>query len=192
VFHISDVHTAVFKAAVAFGDITVRRGFISALVRVNNRLVRIADTHLDNKYPGDAEEASIAIQQAQAAELLKFFRNSPQPVIIAGDFNSDAIAGSEGSGPDNTDTAKNIVLAGYDDSWAAAHPTEPGPTWPLFLEDQNPPPPFFIAFTPIERIDLIFSKGLEVMSSAQIGAGLTYPAAASDHVGVVSAFEIPR
>ncbi len=187
-FHLSDVHAHVYKAALTFGDITVRRGFISALARADNKLFRIANTHLETQYPGG--EAAAEIQKLQAAELLNFMRNSPQPVILAGDFNADAIFGKDGLGPDNTDTVSFIEAAGYDDSWAEANSPAPGPTWPLFLEDQNPPPPFFVQTAPWERIDLIFSKGLEVVSSTQVGEGLTFPAAASDHVGVMSTFQL--
>ncbi len=186
-FQVSDVHVHVYKAALTFGDFTVRRGFISALARVNNKLFRIAGTHLENKYPG--VEVSAAIQRLQASELLNFMRNSPQPVILSGDFNADAILGAGGPGPDNTDTVSFVESGGYADSWAAANPANPGATWPLFLEDQTPPD-FFLTTTPWERIDLIFFKGLEVGSSVQIGAGLTFPDAASDHIGVLTTFRL--
>ncbi len=189
-FHLSDVHVHVYHAALTFGELTVRRGFISALARVDNKLFRIADTHLENKFPG--VEASAAIQKLQASELLNFMRNSPQPVILSGDFNADAILGTGGSGPDNTDTVSFIESGGYADSWAVANPGDPGPTWPLYLEDHNPPPPFLVPATPYERIDLIFFRKLEVESSVQIGAGLTYPASASDHTGVMATFQLER
>lgn len=187
-FHISDVHTHVYQAMIAFGPITVPRGFISALVRVNNQLFRIANTHLETAYPGVPEAA--AIQELQAGELLDFMRNSAVPVVLAGDYNADAILGVNGDGPDNTETAAFIESAGYQDSWAAANPLDPGATWPLFLEDQMGA--FFLKATPWERIDLIFSKGLEVVSSIQVGAGLTYPDAPSDHVGVMTTFQLGK
>jgi endonuclease/exonuclease/phosphatase family metal-dependent hydrolase len=189
-FHLSDVHGHIYKAAITFGDITVRRGFVSALARVNNKLFRIANTHLETPYPG--VEAAAVIQKLQASELLNFMRNSGKPVILAGDYNADAILGKTGPGPDNTDIAAFIQAAGYADTWAVANPSAPGATWPLYLEDQNPPPPFFVSATPWERIDLIFSKGLEVVSSAQVGEGLTFPAAASDHTGVMTTFRLER
>jgi endonuclease/exonuclease/phosphatase family metal-dependent hydrolase len=189
-FLLSDVQVHVYKAAITFGDFTVRRGFISALARVNNKLFRIANTHLENKYPG--VEAAAVIQRLQASELLNFMRHSPQPVILSGDFNADAILGDQGPGPDNTATVSFILAAGYADSWAVANPSAPGATWPLFLEDQNPPAFFFAPATPWERIDLIFFKGLEVTSSVLVGEGLTFPAAASDHAGVVTAFQLGR
>lgn len=189
-FQLSDVHVHIYHAALTFGEFTVRRGFISALARVNNKLFRIADTHLENKYSG--VEASAAIQRLQASELLHFMRNSPQPVILSGDFNADAIHGAEGPGPDNTDTVSFIESGGYADSWAVANPANPGATWPLFLEDQTPPDFFLFPTTPFERIDLIFFRGLQVVTSVQAGEGLTYPDAASDHVGVLTTFQLGR
>ena len=82
------------------------------------------------------------------------------PVVIAGDFNSDAILGIGGTGPDNTPAAILIEAAGYADTWTVAG-SGPGPTWPLYLEDLYPPP-FFAPSSPFERIDLIFSQGLSV------------------------------
>lgn len=185
-FQISDVHTHIYRAALTFGEFSVRRGFISALVRVDNQIFRIADTHLENQYPG--VEASAVIQKLQASELLNFMRKSAQPVILSGDFNADAILGAGGPGPDNTDTVSFIEASGYADSWAVANPGNPGATWPLFLEDQTPPN-FFINTTPWERIDLNFFKKLKVVSSVQIGAGLSYPDSASDHLGVLTTFQ---
>jgi endonuclease/exonuclease/phosphatase family metal-dependent hydrolase len=190
VFQLSDVHVHVYKAALTFGEFTARRGFISAMARVNNKLFRIAGTHLENKFP--EIETSAAIQKLQASELLNFLQNSPGPVILSGDYNADAIYGAAGPGPDNTDTVSFIEADGYSDSWAAANPLALGATWPLFLEDQPEPPPFFLTTTPWERIDLIFFKGLEVVSSAQVGAGLTFPDSASDHTGVMTAFQFER
>jgi endonuclease/exonuclease/phosphatase family metal-dependent hydrolase len=185
-FHLSDVHTHVYQAALTFGPFTARRGFISALVRVDNKLFRIADTHLENKFPG--VEASATIQKLQAGELIAFMANSPEPVILSGDYNADAILGDAGPGPDNTDTVAFIESSGYADSWAVANPSAAGASWPLFLEDQAPPDFFLFPTTPWERIDLIFFKGLEVVASVQIGAGLTYPDSASDHTGVMTTF----
>ena len=183
---ISDVHTYVYKAALTFGELTVKRGFISALARVKTQVFRIADTHLENNFP--EIEAAATIQKLQATELMNFMRNCPQPVILSGDFNADAIQGVNGPGPDNTGTVAFIEANGYSDSWAAANAGDAGATWPLFLEDKTPPN-FFVNTTPYERIDLIFFKKLQVASSVQIGAGLGYPNSASDHTGVMTTFQ---
>jgi endonuclease/exonuclease/phosphatase family metal-dependent hydrolase len=185
-FLISDVHTHIYRAALTVGDFTVRRGYITALVRFNNKLFYIADTHLENQWPGIP--ATAVIQHLQASELLEFMRNRVQPVILTGDYNADAIYGTSGPGPDNTDTVAFIESAGYADSWATYNPGSPGATWPLFLEDQTPPN-FFTNTTPWERIDLIFYKSLGVANSVQIGAGQGFPDAASDHVGVMTTFQ---
>jgi endonuclease/exonuclease/phosphatase family metal-dependent hydrolase len=184
-FQLSDVKVHVYSTSLTLGDVTVRRGFISALARVNNQVFRIADTHLENQFPGLESTAGI-IQRLQADELLNFLRNCPQPVVISGDFNADAIYGLNGPGPDNTNTVALIETGGYADSWAAANSPDQGATWPLFLEDQNS---FFVNKTPWERIDLIFSRQLQVVSSVRIGAGFGYPYAASDHAGVMTTFQ---
>jgi endonuclease/exonuclease/phosphatase family metal-dependent hydrolase len=192
-FQVSDVQTNIYKVSLSFGPYTVKRGYITALARVNNRLMRVAATHLENQYaeiPGSA-----MIQQLQAAELMAFLRNSPMPVILAGDFNADAIQGVNGPGPDNTNLVSYIEAGGYADSWAVANGVSTGATWPLFLEDQTSGF-FFKPSTPWERIDLIFSRGgvkvLTTQSSLQIGAGLTYPDSASDHTGVMTTFQLQQ
>lgn len=186
---LSDVQVHVYHASLTVGPLSVRRGFISALARVKNQVFRIAATHLENQFaavPGSAE-----IQKLQATELLSSLRNWPQPVIIAGDFNADAIQGTSGPGPDNTDTVSFIETSGYSDSWAVANSSNTGATWPLFVEDQQQTsyPFYFVNTTPYERIDLIFFNKLHVMSSEEIGAGVGFPNAASDHAGVISTFQ---
>lgn len=183
---LSDVQTHVYTASLSVGDFTSRRGYISALARVNNQVFRIADTHLENQFPGIP--ATAMIQKLQASELLDAMHRWPQPVILAGDFNADAIYGINGPGPDNTDTVAVIEAAGYTDTWAAANSTSSGATWPLWLEDQTTPY-FFVNTTPWERIDLIFSKRLHIVSTIQLGAGLGYTSAASDHTGVLTTFQ---
>src|SRR5262249_51924515 len=113
-------------------------------------------------------------------------RNLPVPVVLAGDFNSDA---NFGSGPDATPSAALIEAAGYADSWKLANPGDAGPTWPLYLEDQTPPA-FFATSSPFERIDLFFSRGLQADSAQRVLApappGL--PSYGSDHAGVIAVF----
>jgi endonuclease/exonuclease/phosphatase family metal-dependent hydrolase len=114
------------------------------------------------------------------------------PVVLAGDFNSDAILSSKGKGPDNTDTAALIQAAGYTDTWTVTG-NGAGPTWPLYAEDQFPPPPFVVPALPYERIDLIFSQGLNVAGVERVispGPNVTqWPYYASDHAGVMATLE---
>ena len=131
------------------------------------------------------------MQLAQASQLIHDLRNSTVPVVLAGDFNSDAIAGIHGSGPDATETAALIQAAGYLDTWTATG-SGPGPTWPFHLEDQYPPP-FFAHSLPFERIDLIFSQGLSVIQVQHIlppgPAANQWPYFGSDHAGVLATLQ---
>lgn len=187
---LSDVHSNVFDAVLTIGGLQAPNGWISAMVHLGNRHFRLAMTHLSGPIPGDP--AATAIQVEQAQQLIYELRNSTVPVVIAGDFNSDAILGTAGPGPDNTQTAALIQSAGYVDSWAAAG-SGTGPTWPFFLEDQFPPP-FFIPSAPYERIDLIFSQGLSLVNVKHVVApgavANQWPWFGSDHAGVLATFQL--
>lgn len=185
-FHLSDLHANTFDAVYSIGGLQIPSGWISVMVHTGNRHFRLVNTHLQNAVPFDPSAA--AVQTAQADQLIHELRNSTVPVVIAGDFNSDAIGGS---GPDNTPTAALILAAGYLDTWTVAG-GGPGPTWPLYLEDHFPPPFFGHAF-PFERIDLIFSQGLSVISVERVlapgPAANIFPFFASDHAGVLAVFQ---
>lgn len=183
--HVSDVHSNTFNAVYSIGPLRAPAGWISAIVHTGNSHFRLLTTHLQTAVPGDS--TSVTVQTAQVDQLLYELRNSTVPVVIAGDFNSDAILGTSGSGPDNTASVATIEAAGYADTWT--NELGPGPTWPLFLED-NPPPQFFVPFTPFERIDLIFSKGLNVANVEHVDAPGPVPTGyGSDHLGVIATFQ---
>jgi endonuclease/exonuclease/phosphatase family metal-dependent hydrolase len=190
-FHLSDVHSSIFEAVYSLGGLQVPSGWISAMVHTGNRHFRLVNTHLQSPVQGDPSAA--AVQMAQADQLIHELRNSTVPVVLAGDFNSDAILGTEGKGPDNTGTAARIVASGYADTGIGLLPT-----WPLYLEDQFPPPsftppPFFKVSQPFERIDLIFSQGLAVVSVERVTApnlrASPLPNFGSDHAGVLAVFQ---
>ena len=72
-----------------------------------------------------------------------------------------------------------------------------GFTWPFYLEDQFPggglPPPFFAESKPFERIDLFFSRGMNIVRADQVIAPArshSMPPFASDHAGVVAVYRI--
>jgi endonuclease/exonuclease/phosphatase family metal-dependent hydrolase len=188
-FHLSDVHASTFDAVYSIGELQAPSGWVSAIVHTGNRHFRLVNTHLQSPVPGDP--TATAVQTAQANQLIHELRNGTVPVVIAGDFNSDAILGAAGPGPDNTATAALIQTAGYVDTWTSAG-SGPGPTWPLYLEDQFPPP-FFAPSLPFERIDLIFSQGLSVIGVEHILApgpvANQWPYFASDHAGVLAVFQ---
>ncbi len=193
-FHLSNVHARTFDAALrTFEDfgLTVTAGWISADVHMGNKQFRFVTTHLESPFSVDAT----AVQVAQAQELIHALRNLTIPVVICGDFNSDAL---HRGFVDDTPTVDLFEPAGYTETWpATTHPSgDPdGRTWPLFLEDQFPAPPFFAPYAPVERIDLFFSKGMEAVSSDQVIVPAPpdplkpfAPPFASDHAGVIAVF----
>ncbi len=152
---------------------------------MRNKHFRLVVTHLESPIPG--VDLATEVQLAQADELIHRLRNVRVPVVLCGDFNSDA---NFGNGPDATDSVAHIEEAGYADSWRIVNPTNPGDTWPLFLEDQQPD--FFVPWIPFERIDLFFSKGIVVISAKQVFAPASSDEMApygSDHVGVITTFQ---
>ncbi len=184
-FHISNTHTHVYDAAFDFQGLVVFQGWISTEVHVGNKHFRLVTTHLESPIPGIPEATDV--QVAQVTELIHSLRNVTVPVVLCGDFNSD---GNFGGGPDTTPSVALIEAAGYADVWMIANPADPGPTWPLFLEDQYPD--FFVPFVPFERIDLFFSQGMQVISAKQVLAPAppgTMPPYGSDHAGVIATFQ---
>lgn len=186
-FHLSNVHSRTFDTAFPFAGLTITAGWISADVHMGNKHFRFVTTHLESPIGGIQEATDV--QVAQAEELIHELRNATIPVVICGDFNSDAL---HGGFVDSTPTVGLIEAAGYAETWPATHSGgDLGLTWPLYLEDQFPAPPFFAASEPFERIDLFFSKDMEAVSSDLVvvpAPGSPMPPFASDHAGVIAVF----
>jgi endonuclease/exonuclease/phosphatase family metal-dependent hydrolase len=184
-FHISDTQTHIYEAAFDFQGLLVVQGWISADVYVGHSHFRLVVTHLMSPVP-DVSEAT-EVQVDQATELINTLGDLTIPVVLCGDFNSDA---EFGNGPDATPSVTLIEEAGYADTWRVANPSDPGYTWPLFLDDQQPPD-FFAPFVPFERIDLFFSRDIQVISAKRILAHAPpgrMPPYGSDHTGVIATF----
>jgi endonuclease/exonuclease/phosphatase family metal-dependent hydrolase len=185
-FHISDTQTHIYDAAFDFQGLLVVQGWISADVRVGNKHFLLVVTHLMS--PVSGEDEATDVQVAQATELIQALQNVTVPIVLCGDFNSDA---NFGNGPDATPSVALIEAAGYADTWKVANPSDPGDTWPLFLQDQLPPD-FFAPFVPFERIDLLFSRDMQVISAKRVLAPAspgTMPSYGSDHAGVIATFQ---
>jgi endonuclease/exonuclease/phosphatase family metal-dependent hydrolase len=185
-FHFSDVHSRLYDAALDFEGLPVYQGWIAANVHMGNSHFRLVVTHLESPIPGVPEATDV--QVAQAGELVRTLRNLTIPVVVCGDFNSDA---NFGNGPDATPSVGLIEAAGYADTWKIANPGDSGNTWPLFLEDQEPPS-FFMPYLPIERIDLFFSQGIQIIGAQEVFAPApsgSMPPYGSDHAGVITTFQ---
>jgi endonuclease/exonuclease/phosphatase family metal-dependent hydrolase len=140
-------------------------------VVANGSKFRFVNTHLQTAIAGIPQAEQV--QRAQTDELLANLILTATPIVLAGDFNSNAEPG-----PEYTGNAQRIVKAGYIDTWKSAHPSDPGYTWPLFGEDQNSGPT-----SPNERIDLIFAGG-----PMQLWFGRTPAVIAADRIGVIQPF----
>lgn len=162
------------------GGLTVPRSWESMQVLLHGKAFRFITTHLEGVIPG--VPASSQLQLAQIAELLTTVP-SDVPVILLGDFNANAEPG-----PDHTGTVELITGAGFKDAWSTLHPNDPGYTWPLFGEDQLRDK----VQLPFERIDLIFGRGLNPISSQRLSCGYIWGQCASDHVGVVATFQFAQ
>ena len=174
---LSNVRSGIYEARIAPvpGFPAAINGWVSVDARIRGNRLRFFDTHLET-----AISPLDDTQVRQGEELIGVLDQSPFPVILAGDFNSDA--SGLGLGPDQTPTAGMIASAGYDDAWTALNAPDQGLTWPLFGEDifiGNPQEK--------ERIDLIFVRDFNVQEIEVTGTEEPFP---SDHAGVVATLEL--
>ncbi len=175
-----------FTNLFSFGGITEVLGWMYVDIDFNGNKARYFNTHLESTSALIPERGQIQVLQGD--ELIVKLNDSTLPVILAGDFNSDA--SPLGIGPDLTPTAGNIADEGYVEVWGALHRSEQGLTWPRYLEDVYPIPTSQVLTAPTERIDLIFEKGL-----TPINIELTRrmnPPLASDHVGVIATLRFSK
>jgi len=189
IFDIDNVQAHRYKAvwqvgSPLLGQFGIPEGWLSADVTVQGVRFRFVATHLESTC-GCASDAQNA-QEAQADELIAWLANSELPVVVAGDFNSNAEPG-----PEQTASIQKFLGAGFVDAWRIANPGDPGLTWPLFLGDPKTAAPL------AERIDLVltrglknigFSRGLPIMSAQR--TGMAPGAFASDHAGLVVKFQV--
>jgi hypothetical protein len=172
------------------GFIDVLRGYVSVKAKVNGRMYRVVNTHLEPFYP--------VVLQAQAEELVNDFANETLPTIFLGDFNTEA--------PTNP-TYQYIVNSGYVDVWTRnllpwnKKGFTSGFTADLlsgvWLDDPND--------TLEKRIDLIFARSNVWHNSKQL-IGPVFAVVVgdkprdmtptglwpSDHAGVIAKLRIPR
>ena len=150
------------------GNITIPRGWTSVDIKFRGKTYRFVNAHTEAFHP--------LVQYAQTAELLQGPANTKFPVIMGGDFNSDA----EASG------ASYLLLtgSGFADTWEIANPLIPGYTWPLFVASPS------IFTPPSERLDLILTRGdigtalADVIGEDPALDTTTSGLRASDHAGV--------
>ena len=176
--------TGVYAAfvPVTLGGVTtgVYQGWSSVDVTVGGRVYRVVATHL-------AGQEVAEIQVAQTRELLALLAGDSRPMLLVGDFNSDAF----GADPTRATATYGLVRdAEFGDSWSAPGREAPGLTCCQQPDLRNPQSTFN------QRIDFIFGRNLpegarpirrEVVGDrpGDRTPGGLWP---SDHGGVVTTF----
>ncbi len=164
------------------GPIDVPRGWASVDVTVAGKSFRFIGTHLED---GTASPLLALVAGAQVSELLAGPAKTDLPVVLAGDFNSNA------DDPSGQSYLAYSVITNYGqftDAWKAIHPEEPGYTWG---PDGILPNPDYVR---TQRIDLVFARGATILGSKVLGAtphdrvGDYWP---SDHAGVSGHVKLP-
>jgi endonuclease/exonuclease/phosphatase family metal-dependent hydrolase len=179
------VYDMLMSFAVPFQEepLTVLRGWESVNVEFRGSRFKFVTTHLESPIP-DPEYIDVTqyIQETQAAQLMEELEDAKLPIILAGDFNSDAEQ-TNNYPSDNTDSFQIIEGYGFTDAWKGLRPNNPGFTWSLY-------PVEGIDFAPFERIDLVFSNGPRAVSIIRTGLMPQNGFFASDHAGVVAVFDL--
>jgi endonuclease/exonuclease/phosphatase family metal-dependent hydrolase len=154
----------------------IYQGYMSADIKAGSETFRLFNTHLASTYVFDPAGL---LQVAQAGELKTALNDATMPVVLCGDFNSNAEPG-----PEQTDTVAMIEGVGFSDVWRQFNPPVTGYTWPLYYEDFASGPAL-----PVERIDLIFTRGVRTLKVDETGLAAPF---ASDHAGVVAMMQIGK
>ena len=175
-FHVSHPQAGNYQTALPLPSLGagLLRGWCSVDVFMRGREFRFINAHLE-------ENTAALIQAAQAQELLAGPVNTPLPVILVGDLNSDA------NGNDGT-TTYSMFTQSLTDAWSMVHPGDPGLTWghdPLLADPS-------LAF--VWRLDLVLLRGSQFHPldmwrfSPQFQD--TPPLWPSDNAGLVARFRI--
>ncbi|NIW35197.1 MAG: hypothetical protein GWN32_01030 [Gemmatimonadetes bacterium] len=121
-------------------------GWASVDIEFKGLPYRFVNTHLEPADDGGVLIPALApIQAGQIAELLNVVDGAPYPVIMAGDFNSNADGGT-------TPTYGNVLDAGFVDTWLIGRPRGLGYTANQPPDLLNPTSELF------HRIDFIFYR----------------------------------
>jgi endonuclease/exonuclease/phosphatase family metal-dependent hydrolase len=155
---IGDTDTFVFADSIVFDElpfpppndsVTVYRGLSTARLKIRGKWYTVGNTHLESFHP--------VIRYYQAVELVDEFDGETEPIILAGDFNSD---------PDGP--AYQVIVEEFDDAWPRRliGRRDPGFTYgreDLISDDAN----FY------ERIDFVFTRNRRATTLVGLTVGKT-------------------
>ena len=163
---------AKYKTELPVADlgVSVPRGYVAVDVTVSGATYHVVNTHLEHFVP--------AVRVGQTQELIASLKDESSPVILLGDFNTNATDGA---------AYQAIVGAGYQDAWQS----DAGNGHTCCQADD-----LMNEMSQLERrIDLIFTKGVQLREGAAIRTMTVGDMAAdrtpgglwpSDHAGVVA------
>lgn len=175
-------YAAAIPLDLAGTSVGIYRGWGSVEATIAGTTYRFVNTHLD--------DLSAEVQVAQATELLAMLADEAKPVVLVGDFNSDALRTT-------TPTYGMLTAAGFVDLWATARPGESGASCCNTELLDNP------TATYDQRLDLILVREtggvagryvawaqavLVGATPAERTAGGLWP---SDHAGFVGILRVP-
>ncbi len=155
------------------GTLTVPRSWIVVDSMLGERRFRFVETHIES-----LEET---VQVAQSNEMIAWLANADLPVIVVGDFNSNA--NQDPQVLDYTRTYPDLIAAGFRDAWAVLNAADPGNTCCHAPDLRN------IMSELDRRLDLILLRGAITPLSARLVAAEPAARTASgvwptDHAGV--------
>jgi endonuclease/exonuclease/phosphatase family metal-dependent hydrolase len=171
IFSVSNPQGANFGAALTLPLGASLRGWCSIDVEGRGRQFRLINTHLENALPPGFPD----IQGLQAAELLQIADAADMPIILTGDFNSDA------NGLYSPATYDAFISAGFNDVWSV-NPGDPGMTWGHDELLADPAVPLFLRLDwVLYRGDILEASGAEAVD---VEIGEVAPRWASDHAAL--------
>ena len=114
------------KSGLAGDDEDAHARFIEGVVTLKHGVVRIACLYLPNGNPVGTDKYPYKLKWM--SRLLEYSRErlkAEEPLVLAGDFNSNAEPG-----PEQTATVGTIMGAGFTDVWRQFNSPGTGFTWP--------------------------------------------------------------
>lgn len=172
----AEVFATLFQvASPLIGSVTIPRSWIAVDAMIGDKKFRFIETHV--------ESMDEAVQVAQGRELIAALADTTLPIVMVGDFNSNAH--QQPHIRDYTATYPEIVAAGFQDAWAAVNRDHLGNTCCHAADLRNPVAELN------RRVDLVFTRGaITPISAKLVGAE---PAARTpsglwptDHAGVLA------
>lgn len=160
----------------------VYRGWGAVDATVGGTTYRFVNTHL--------EDMVTEVQVGQAFELIGRLAAETRPIVLTGDFNSDAFTS-------DTPTYGMLLEAGFADVWPQANPRERGATCcnGEMLDDPVPPDEKRLDFVLLRGGSVVAGRIVGGLHAALVGESLADRTASglwpSDHAGVVALLETP-